>query len=282
LELYDGFFGMDEEGDDNDDDVHRRRRWDRRRRRRRSGSVNGMEGRKFAHRNPRDVEALREQRMMEAIEALGTAAGDYSPDDFRRDSGGKRLRSKKGRKKYGSRSRGDGSGGGVERLREGCDKLTWHDYHFPNCNEIHEIDLRSAMRRVSDAYHDNDRDGMVAKHEYDEDDDDATSSGSNELPWGFVGNGLWRDVFSCDPRGEAAASSFAPRRPPAVLKVMKSEHVSCRANGRDFYTIWGEWSAPPPPRILSISRSPHIHASYLILCIVCPSFHAKHIFLSAL
>ncbi|KAL3807969.1 hypothetical protein ACHAXA_010771 [Cyclostephanos tholiformis] len=155
--------------------------------------------------DPEGMEALREQRTREAIEALGTAAGDYSPDDLRRDSGGKRVRSKE--RKRGSRSRSSGGGyGGVERLREGCSELDWHGYHFPNCNEIHEIDLRGAVRR--DSYVD----------------EDAISR--NDLPWGFVGNGLWRDVFSCDPRGEAddASSSRTPHRPPAVLKVMKSEH----------------------------------------------------------
>ena len=33
----------------------------------------------------------------------------------------------------------------TERLRDGCSKLDWHDYHYPNCNEIHEIDMRRVI-----------------------------------------------------------------------------------------------------------------------------------------
>jgi serine/threonine protein kinase len=50
--------------------------------------------------------------------------------------------------------------------------------------------------------------------------DDADTDNNNGFPWGFVGAGLWRDVFSCDPHQEVNAASMAP----AVLKMMKSEH----------------------------------------------------------
>ncbi len=77
--------------------------------------------------------------------ALSTAAGDFDPDYFRRDPGGKgRNRSKK-RRRNGS---GGAGSGGVERPGEGCFALEWHTYHFPNCNEIHEIDLGVRQNRI--------------------------------------------------------------------------------------------------------------------------------------
>jgi serine/threonine protein kinase len=74
--------------------------------------------------------------------------------------------------------------------------------------QIHEIDLKRVVRKR--------RFGVdLSRHE--------TSNGDTEttFPWGFVGNGLWRDVFSCDPHQEVDPYKDMP---PAVLKMMKSEH----------------------------------------------------------
>jgi hypothetical protein len=221
LDVYDGFFGGGGGGGD-DDDGRRRRggsgggRRSRRRRRDATKVVVQQGDYSFKERSPEEIEVLRERHAREAKAALGTAAGDFDPDDFKRDSGGKRSKKKKRRSATWS---GGGEGVGVERLGRGCSELDWHAYHFPNCNEIHEIDLRGAVRHHR---RDDRREGGGGGSE---------NSRDGGLPWGFVGNGLWRDVFSCDPREEASAAppggdSSSPPRPPAVLKVMKSEHVS--------------------------------------------------------
>lgn len=193
-----------------------------RRERRRGGIARRKEG-TVVHHTFEEMELLREQRMEEARAALGTAAGDDfppAPEEYNRDSGGKRIRRSKaagGRSKNKSRdSRGFS---GVERLADGCSDLEWHTYHYPNCNEIHEIDLRREVRH----HHQLNNSSRKGREE------------DFELPWGFVGNGLWRDVFSCDPREEATTAAVSGGvslpRPPAVLKVMKKEH---EYNNRNF------------------------------------------------
>ena len=216
VDVYDGFFGG---GGGNEE--HRRRgsgggrSSSRRRRRSDATKVVQQDDYAFKERSPEEIEVLRERHAREAKAALGTAAGDFDPDDFRRDSGGKRSKKKKRRSAAWS---GGGEGVGVEKLKRGCSELDWHAYHFPNCNEIHEIDLRGAVRHHL-------RDDVRREGGWG----GSENSRDGGLPWGFVGNGLWRDVFSCDPRGEASApppGGDASGRPPAVLKVMKSEHVS--------------------------------------------------------
>ena len=159
------------------------------------------------HSPENNMEQLREQRIQEARAALGTAAGDFDPTYYQRDSGGKP--DKINNRRHRGNSRDSAGSSRTERLREGCSELEWHSYHFPNCNEIHEINLRHVVRRRS-----------MSKYI-------GNSTGSlPEFPWGFVGNGLWRDVFSCDPREETVTTLSSLPRPPAVLKIMKSEHVS--------------------------------------------------------
>jgi hypothetical protein len=177
--------------------------------------------------SPEERAMLREQLMKEAKEVLGTAAGnddDFDPNYYQRDNGGKpnKLNNRRHRKK----SRDSDGSSRTERIREGCASLEWHSFHFPNCNEIHEINLRNVVRR---------RRFTSTTKNYSVNNSTSTAGVVEPvLPWGFVGNGLWRDVFSCDPREEAvpgmssfsnSASSLLPQA-PAVLKVMKSEHVS--------------------------------------------------------
>ena len=179
-----------------------------------------------------EMEILREQRMIEAQRVLGSAAGGGE-----RDSGGKpnnklvnRSRGEGGRKKKSGSKDPEGNTR-TERLREGCSTLQWHSYNFPNCNEIHEIDLRHVIERGRSRKH-----HTQEKEEDEEGDNDDIESTEetitkkrehNYYPWGFVGNGLWRDVFTCDPREETligTTASSTPPQPPAVLKIMKSEH----------------------------------------------------------
>jgi serine/threonine protein kinase len=136
-----------------------------------------------------------EQLRQEAKIVLGSAAED---DLYYRQSGKPNTKRKRRSKSYSDE---EGSTR-TERLRDGCAPLEWHSYHFPNCNEIHEIDLRGIVRKR--------KFGVDIRRELDD----------NSLPWGFVGNGLWRDVFSCDPHQEVDSNNM----PPAVLKMMKSEH----------------------------------------------------------
>eukprot|EP00956_Cyclotella_meneghiniana_P013080 scaffold18741_cov60-Cyclotella_meneghiniana.AAC.1 len=165
---------------------------------------------------PDRMERLRQ----EAKRALGSAAAmdddeiitndDYTPYQ---QSGKPNVKRHKRKNKRSSQENNDGSTR-TERLREGCQPLEWHSYHYPNCNEIHEIDLRYVVRKR--------RYGVDRERLHQ---DESANNHNDGLPWGFVGNGLWRDVFSCDPHSEiSSSSSDAQPSPPAVLKIMKSEH----------------------------------------------------------
>ena len=147
------------------------------------------------------LKLLRQENDPNSHHALGSAAGD---------------RNKKGPKNRKGGKRKDGVN---DKLPAGCayPSSSWVMRSFPNCNEIHEIDLRQGYnprrRNIDPA-------AMAAAAE------------GGELT-GYVGSGLWRDVWKVDPRGEAAMmgadqnnkeDDFDYVAPPAVLKAMKQEH----------------------------------------------------------
>jgi len=180
---------------------------------------------KYKKKTPQEMARLRRERIKEAREALGSAAvGDMEEDDdgfdkegYLKDSGGKKQNNSNNRRSRGRKKSRDSEGSSkVERLKPGCSPLEWHSYHFPNCNEIHEIDVRAAVRHPRESFI---RQTIVTS-------DEANTTATESFPWGFVSNGLWRDVFSCDPRGEVTSSIESPisPMPPAVLKIMKREH----------------------------------------------------------
>ena len=194
------------------------------------------------HADEHVMEQLRKQRMIEAQIALGSAAGDAEIDTetgYRRsrDRGGKpiKTRTNGGRdrrsmgynnnsRNHSNKSRDPEGNTRTERLRDGCSKLDWHDYHYPNCNEIHEIDMRRVIEYGKFGGRHKKKKNMDSSDD-DEDSEDESSTDRSQTtqrkyPWGFVGNGLWRDVFTCDPREESLTTPVAP----AVLKMMKSEH----------------------------------------------------------
>jgi len=187
-----------------------------------------------------EIARLRKERVKEARKVLGSAAiGDdddeeeeeevvFDNEGYIKDSGGRRReqinnnsRGGRRKKKKNKKSRDSEGSSKVERLKPGCSPLEWHSYHFPNCNEIHEIDLRAAVRHPRESFV---RQRIIATTTSDG--TNATDASAPPFPWGFVSNGLWRDVFSCDPREEVTSSIEAPisPMPPAVLKVMKREH----------------------------------------------------------
>eukprot|EP00985_Skeletonema_marinoi_P007757 scaffold3453_cov230-Skeletonema_marinoi.AAC.9 len=175
---------------------------------------------------PEEMTRLRKERIKEARKALGSAAivEDEEDDDgfdkegYMKDSGGKRQQNNRSRKNRKKKSRDEEGFTKKESLKEGCSPLKWHSYHFPNCNVVHEIDLRAVVRHP--------RENFIRQTTAAAASDDTPANASASFPWGFVSNGLWRDVFSCDPREEVTSSFESPisPMPPAVLKIMKREH----------------------------------------------------------
>lgn len=80
---------------------------------------------------------------------------------------------------------------GSEALKEGCVRPEWQELSFPNCNEMHEIDLLSTLIRSETG--------------------ETTTDGI-----GYLDSGLWRSVWAVDPR--------PVMRLPVVLKMMKRKH----------------------------------------------------------
>ena len=77
-----------------------------------------------------------------------------------------------------------------ERAQSGCYRPEWQEFSFPNCNDIHEIDLRTVLERAA-------RQGKHTK-------------------LGYITSGFWRSVWSVDPR--------QVMKVPVVLKMMLPEH----------------------------------------------------------
>jgi hypothetical protein len=85
----------------------------------------------------------------------------------------------------------------VERLPPGCKPTEWQTLSFPNCNAIHELDLREALGFR--------RSRTKATKEQNTTIDDIGS---------YVGEGMWRTVWKVHDRGQATLA----------LKTMKGEH----------------------------------------------------------
>ena len=148
-----------------------------------------------------NITKLREIRLAESMNALGTAA--RGP--------GTRHQS---RKKRSGKSN-------VEALPPGCVAYSWQTHSYPNCNEIHEIDLLESlnMRRFGPKLpHMSQPDEFVTATATDEQKQNAEETG-------YVGQGLWRQVWKVDPHFEMTTKSkVGNHQSPAVLKMMKSQH----------------------------------------------------------
>lgn len=93
-------------------------------------------------------------------------------------------------------------GGGTKKAKKkeadlpGCERPKWHSHSFPNCNDVHGINLSNMIVR-----------------------------GAREKPkqLGYVGSGLWRSVF-------AVAAGAGNEKELSVLKVMKEKHEVDKRN----------------------------------------------------
>ena len=96
-------------------------------------------------------------------------------------------------------------------IPDGCHILDWQKLSFPNCNDIHEIDMNvfaSFLLKSTDH-----RFQMIFNND--------TYADSTARPE-YVGSGLWRDVFRLQPRLVPGSSDLDDEQ--VVLKMMKSEH----------------------------------------------------------
>jgi serine/threonine protein kinase len=76
-----------------------------------------------------------------------------------------------------------------DALPPDCERPEWQERNYPNCNEVHEIDLASVLV--------------------------ASARARDRVDTGYVASGLWRSVWAVDARLGSD---------PVVLKMMKSEH----------------------------------------------------------
>lgn len=140
-----------------------------------------------------DLVKLRMQREHEAKLALGSAAATLA------NMGDQNLEANNDP----ARGKVD-----IEALSPGCVPSEWQTKSFPNCNEIHEIDLYDALGPSL-------RKGRT----------NETLAYSDV---GYVGSGLWRSVWKIHPHGPMLLSDGSLIK-PVVLKTMRLDHkVSSR------------------------------------------------------
>ena len=117
-------------------------------------------------------------------------------------------------RKRSSRDKNEAS----DRFPKDCEAYSWQTYSFPNCNDVHEIDLRFAlhMSRRGDVIPADLGEGDKSEHRWSHQDKERARKF-----FGYLGSGMWRQVWKVNPRihGE-----------DAVLKVMKSEHSFDKRN----------------------------------------------------
>ena len=77
-----------------------------------------------------------------------------------------------------------------ETLKPGCKPSNWQGFNFPNCNEMHEVDLRAIRAR--------------------------SAQNKTDYKIGYLASGLWRSVWAVDPRRVMPG--------PIVLKMMEMKH----------------------------------------------------------
>jgi len=145
------------------------------------------------------IKQLRERRQNSALTALGSATGQ--------------LFTKKKKKKKGNGSKDHT----VDKLPSGCSPKSWHMDSYPTCNIIHEIDLRSSLGIRK-------KRGKIIPADLGEGDKSEVVYTSREKQkaraMGYLGSGLWRQVWGIDPNNELPSNISYP----AVLKAMKQEH----------------------------------------------------------
>lgn len=93
-----------------------------------------------------------------------------------------------------------------------CSPLEWHEMNYPNCNDMHDSDLKEVFHYQ--------RRGPVIPMDLGEGDKSEIVYTKDELEisasMGYLGSGMWRQVWKLNPR---------LAREDAVLKMMKSEHT---------------------------------------------------------
>jgi hypothetical protein len=89
--------------------------------------------------------------------------------------------------------------GNMERLPPGCQPTEWQRLSFPNCNEVHELDLREVLGLGGNRSSNISTSKMMTTFDH---------VGS------YVGEGMWRTVWKVQGRGNVTLA----------LKTMKGEH----------------------------------------------------------
>ena len=134
------------------------------------------------------ISKLRKKREQSAMQALGSAAGNYF---FQR----KEKPSK------------DGYGPAEDKIPNGCSEQEWQRGNHPICNEVHLLDLRNVYFKQK--YHSGQGNGNE-----NENGNDNKNGNVKKEEEGYVGSGMWRQVWKIIPSNGDMA----------VLKMMKNEH----------------------------------------------------------
>ena len=91
-----------------------------------------------------------------------------------------------------------------EELPPECIRASWHLYNYPTCNDIYEVDLPDIVRQ-----------SRYAQYK-------GRPANNHTMPLGYVAKGLWRSVWSVNPRSVMTE--------PIVLKTMQKEHELTNRN----------------------------------------------------
>jgi len=161
------------------------------------------------------VELLKARREQEALAALGPHGRRYHLE------------------KSASWDSQDVSSTRVDTIPKSCSYISWHTFAFPTCNDIHDIDLTQALNIRKNG-------PMIPAFLGDDQaivPDLSLEDARKAQEMGYMGSGLWRQVWKVDPRYETdealkrnstSSNNYQPfdeMYSPAVLKMMKQEQA---------------------------------------------------------
>ena len=150
------------------------------------------------------ISKLRKKREQSAMQALGSAAGEYF---FKRKD----------------KPSTDGYSPTEDRMPNGCSRQEWQRENHPICNDVHLLDLRNVYfkRNHRSGHGQGNGNGKGNGIENMDVDVDGSSNSTNngngnakKEEEGYVGSGMWRQVWKIIPSNGDLA----------VLKMMKNEH----------------------------------------------------------
>ena len=104
----------------------------------------------------------------------------------------------------------------VEDLPPDCSYKKWQLQAFPNCNDLHEMDLKSMLRFPSSRHRRRQHNTTTATTDH---------NGTTTYGGKYISSGLWRDVWSLAPRRDEELVVLKMMKPGTIQQTMGTKRT---------------------------------------------------------